>query len=150
MIVRKNVETIAALILVSFAVFTWIQASAISGGAGIFPRLIVYVLAFFSLVYLVRSIAVARAGTQVFEDIGIFLILLVASVIYINCVTYVGYVTSSLIFIPLMAWMIGFRRPLYILAVTLIYMASVYLLFEVVFGRPLPSELLLETLREFR
>jgi len=147
MVGRKHTETVAALILVGFSVFAWSEASEITGGAGIFPRLIIYVLTFFSLVYLVRSIVVARPTARVVENVGIFAILLIASVIYINGVTYLGYVTSSLIFIPLVTWVIGFRRPLYILLVTLIYILSVYVLFEVIFDRPLPSELLLEQLR---
>lgn len=147
MVGRKHTETVAALILVGFSVFAWSEVSEITGGAGIFPRLIIYVLTFFSLVYLVRSIMVARPTRQVVENLGIFAILLVASIVYINGVTYLGYVTSSLIFIPLATWAIGFRRPLYILVVTLVYIVSVYVLFEVIFGRPLPSELLLEQLR---
>jgi len=146
-VARKYTETFAALILLGFSVFAWSEASEIGGGAGIFPRLIIYVLTFFSLVYLVRSVLVARPGKQIIERGGIFVIMLLTSIIYINGVTYVGYVTSSLIFIPLVTWVIGFRRPLYILLVTLIYILSVYVLFEVIFDRPLPSELLLEQLR---
>lgn len=147
MIARKHTETIAAAFLLAFSIFAWVQAAAISGGAGTFPKLIVYVLTFFSAVYLVRSLMVARPAIRVIEHGGIFAVLLVTTLIYINGVTYAGYVTSSIVFIPLSAWLVGFRRPIYIAIVTVVYIVSVYVLFEVVFGRPLPSELLLEYLR---
>ena len=144
----KHSEVIAASLLLGFSIFAWIQASEIQGGAAIFPKLTVYVLTFFSAIYLIRSVLASQPNIRVMSHVGAFTTLMICAVLYINGVVYVGYVTSSVIFIPICAWLVGFRRPIYICVVTLIYVVSVYLLFEVVFDRPLPAELLVRYLHE--
>ncbi len=146
----RSAEVMAGLMLVAFSVFAWREAASIRGDAAFFPSAIIVALGFFSLVYLVRSVAAGRRTEAVFERWWIFVAALAISLIYANAVAYVGYVTSTVVFIPVMAWVIGFRRPAYIAVTTLVYLLCVYFMFEVVFRRPLPSEMLLELLRSVR
>ncbi len=146
----RSAEVMAGLVLVAFSVFAWREAVAIRGAAAFFPMAIIAALGFFSLVYLVRSVLAGRQTETVFERWRIFVAALVISLIYINAVVHVGYITSTVFFIPVLAWVIGFRRPAYIALTTLIYLVCVYFMFEVVFRRPLPSEMLLEFIRSIR
>jgi putative tricarboxylic transport membrane protein len=140
----------AGLVLVAFAAFAWNEAGRIRGAAAFFPSIVIGALGVFSLIYLVRSVLAGRPGEAMFERWWIFAAALVISLVYVNLVVRIGYVTSTAVFIPVLAWVIGFRRPVYIAVTTVVYLASVYLLFEIVFRRPLPTELLLEYLRSLR
>jgi hypothetical protein len=72
---------------------------------------------------------------------------LVLTIVYVNLAVAIGYITATILYIPAVAWLIGFRRPVYISVVTVVYLVSVYALFELVFGRALPSELLFDLVR---
>lgn len=146
----RNAEVIAGLVLVAFSVFAWREASGIRPAAAMFPSLIIMALGFFSVVYLVRSVLAGGATPPVFARGWVFVVVMALTLLYVNAVVRIGYVTSTLVFIPLLAWVIGFRRPVYIAVTTLVYLACVYVLFELLFGRPLPSEALLEFLRRLR
>ena len=138
MIARYS-ETITGLLLVALAAFAMFEASKMSGGARFFPMLVSGALGIFSLIYLVRSVLAARPSPPTIPNAGKFFIVLIGSIIYINAIVAVGYITSTVVFIPLIAWLIGFRRPVFIIVTTLVYIVSVYVLFEVLFGRALPS-----------
>lgn len=145
--ITRNAEAIAGLVLVCFAIFAWYASYSIRGSAAFFPSIIIIALGLFSVIYLARSLLAPRRIPQVFERWWIFLIVLGLTIVYAMMVVKVGYITSTVVYIPLLAWIIGFRRPVYIAVTTLTYMVCVYVLFEIVFRRPLPSELFLEFVR---
>ncbi len=145
----NRTEAIAGLVLLAFTAFAWNAATGIRGAAAMFPRAIIVVIGVFSLIYLVRSLVKGRKSEPIFKRWHIFAVVLVGSVIYVQMVVAVGYVTSSLLFIPIMSWIIGFRRPIYIAVATTTYVASVHLLFDVVFNRPMPDDFTIELLRGF-
>lgn len=143
----NRTELMAGLALLLFSVFAWREAAGIRGAAAMFPRAITVILGFFSLLYLLRSIFNGRAGEPFFKNFVIFCAILVGSIIYIQSVVFVGYVTSTAIFVPLISWVIGFRRPVYIAIVTIIYVLSIYFIFEVIFKRPMPDDLSIQLIR---
>ena len=145
--ITRNAEAVAGVALVAFAAFAWYQSYSIRGAAAFFPSLVIVALGFFSLVYLGRSLAAPRILAPVFQRSWVFVTVFVLSVIYAYAVVSVGYLTSTIVYIPLIAYLTGFRRPVYLAVATLTYMVCVYVLFEIVFRRPLPSEMLLEYIR---
>lgn len=143
----RSAEVMAGLVLLAFTVFAWREASAIRGPAAFFPSVIIGALGALSLIYLTRSVLAGRSGEAMFERGFVFVAVLGLSLVYVYAVAHVGYVSSTLVFIPALAWVIGFRRPTYLAVTTVVYIASVYVTFEIVFQRPLPSEMLLEFVR---
>lgn len=143
----RSAEVMAGLVLVAFSVFAWREASMIRGAASFFPSLVIGALGIFSLIYLTRSVLAGRPEEPVFVRGWVFVAALAISLVYVNAVAHIGYVTSTVVFIPVLAWVIGFRRPVYLAVTTVGYIICVYVMFELVFRRPLPSELLLEFLR---
>ena len=140
-------EVIAGLLLVGFSLFAWSEAAQIRGAAAMFPSGVIAMLGFFSVIYLLRSIFNGRATEPMFPRAGLFAIVLIGSLIYTQLVVTVGYVTSTLLFIPLTAWIIGFHRPIYIAIVTVVYVTTTDLLFEVAFNRPMPDDYFLLMIR---
>ncbi len=136
----NRTEVAAGLALCGFCLFAWQQAAQLRSAAGMFPKAVIVLMGFFSVIYLLRSIFNGSATDALFQQARMFAVVLIGSVIYTLLVVTVGYVTSTVIFVPLISWMIGFRRPLYIAVTTVVYVATAYLLFEVVFERPMPDD----------
>jgi hypothetical protein len=140
----RYTEAMVGVVLVAFSAFALAQTLAISGGARIFPLISVGTLGLFSAIYLARSLLAPKETEPLVTRPGIFAIVVGLTLVYMNLAVAVGYITSTILYIPAVAWLIGFRRPVYLAVTTLVYLVTVYVLFEVIFGRALPPELLFE------
>ena len=143
----RYTEAMVGVVLVAFSAFALSQTLALSGGARIFPLIAVATFGIASMIYLARSVLAPKETEPLVTRPGIFAVVLILTLVYINLAVVIGYVTATIFYIPSVAWLIGFRRPVYLAVATLTYLAAVYLLFEVLFGRALPPELLIERLR---
>ena len=65
------------------------------------------------------------------------------TVLYVAGVRFLGYVTASVIFIPVTAWFLGIRKPVLLAATTAIFVGTIAYLFREVFSIPLPRETIL-------
>ena len=68
----------------------------------------------------------------------------VLMIIYGVVLCYAGFIASSLILIPAIMWVMGERRPLFLVIVTALIVLCVYVAFEVVFKSPLPESIFSE------
>lgn len=68
----------------------------------------------------------------------------VLMVIYAIALCYAGFIVSSLILIPAIMWIMGERRPLFIVITTALIVLCIYVSFEVVFNSPLPESIFSE------
>lgn len=114
------------------------------GAGGVFPRVVAAIMMAASLGLLIKGFlrptriepltreGMLRVGTAV-----------VLTLLYIVGVAQLGFITSSLIFIPATAYLLGLKRHLLILATTLPFVAGVHFLFQAIFGTPLPPDLIL-------
>ncbi len=140
----RYTEAMAGVVLVAFSAFALAQTLGISGGAQIFPLIAVATLGIASVIYLARSLLAPKETEPLVTRPGIFAIVLGLTLVYMNLSVAIGYITATIVYIPTVAWLIGFRRPVYLAVATAIYLVVVYVLFEVLFGRALPPELLFE------
>jgi putative tricarboxylic transport membrane protein len=137
----RYAETIIALILLVLCAVAWIYIGGMRSGADIFPRMIVTALSILSLIYLVRSLLTSRQlAANIFIDKSRFAIVLLLTVIYISSFKFIGYFTATALFIPILSYLIGFKRPIYIIVATLAFLTCLYVMFVLVFRRALPSE----------
>ena len=65
------------------------------------------------------------------------------AVLYVIGVRWIGYITSSALYVPLSAYVLGLRNWVWIVAGTVIFVAASSVLFIEVFKAPLPPERLL-------
>ena len=77
------------------------------------------------------------------EHPGRFVATLACCLIYYLALPSVGFYTTSALFIILLAVVLGERRPLVVLGITLGFITLLYGLFAVVLKRPLPVEFFL-------
>lgn len=131
-------DGIGALVLLALTGAAWLETGTIPGEARLFPRLVLAVMAVLSVAMLVRSFA-RRAETGAFVQApGALAITLGLAVVYIAAVEVIGYFAATALFVPGLALALGLRRKRLLALTTVGFVVAVYLVFVVVFGRPLP------------
>ena len=135
-------DGIAALVLLALSGAAWIETGTIPGEARLFPRLVLGVMGVLSVAMLVRSFARRTDAGPFFLAPGALAVTLALAVVYIAAVEVIGYFAATALFVPGLALALGLRRTLLLALTTLGFVAAVYLVFVVLFGRPLPLGLL--------
>jgi hypothetical protein len=94
-----------------------------------------------SAIMLVQSLRRPSAGSF-FVDFGNFVITVLIAGVYISLVEPLGYLLATSVFIPVLAVALGMRRPQLLAVTTIGFVVVVYLIFVIVFDRPLPLGIL--------
>ncbi len=139
-----NQDRILAVTIVVVTVFFWAESADIAADeARMYPRMIL--VALFALGVLLAARAFKSDKEQraaaIFTSVPAFCLFLLASTLYVASVSTLGFFTASGIYMPVVAYLLGLRRHLMNLAVTAIFLLAAYLVFVVVFARPLPREI---------
>jgi hypothetical protein len=134
-------ESLAALALLAVVGAAWVESASIPGEARLFPRLILGLMGVLSAIMLVQSLRRPSAGSF-FVDFGNFVITVLIAGVYISLVEPLGYLLATSVFIPVLAVALGMRRPQLLAVTTIGFVVVVYLIFVIVFDRPLPLGIL--------
>ena len=123
---------------------TFLFLSQSLGNGGMFPRAVAGIMIAASLGLLVKSFvrpsAIAPMTREAMLRVTVAVVL---TLLYIVGVAKLGFVTSSLIFIPATAYALGLKRHVMIAVSTVLFVVFVHLLFKAIFGTPLPPDLIL-------
>lgn len=111
-------------------------------GAAFVPWVLAGLLALLSLMLLVGSIisksedtAVSVPKRDLFGITGLLLLI----VVYVKLMSYLGFIPVSIVFLALLTWVAGSRKPLGILVFSVTATTIVYLLFQKFFNVQLPA-----------
>jgi hypothetical protein len=114
------------------------------GAGGVFPRAVAGIMMAASLGLLIKAFikpsAIAPLAREAILRVAAAVVL---TLLYIVGVAKLGFITASLVFIPAAAYALGLKRHLLVWVTTVVFVASVYVLFETLFGTPLPRDLIL-------
>ena len=135
-----------AVVVFILAGAMFLQAGKLPFEAGLFPRLVTAVMLMAAVAMFARSFmgpGGARAE-PVFINWPLLAITLIMTVLYVIAVRAIGYFTSSVVFVPAIAYALGLRDHRAIAAGTVLFVAFLYLVFVRVFQLPMPREMLLE------
>ncbi len=145
----RRANIIISIILLAFSGFYGVLISRLPSrdlpntlGATFVPWVLAGLLVLLSLMLLVSNIVSKSADSPVSipqRDIfGIAgLILLIAA--YIKLMSYVGFIPISIVFLALLTWIAGSRKPLGILFFSVLTTCIVYFLFQKFFSVQLPA-----------
>ena len=75
-------------------------------------------------------------------DLSRFVLILAVGAAYVAGFVWLGFFTSTVIMVPAVAWMLGYREPKVILLTTLSITLVLYAVFRLLLGVPLPEEAL--------
>ncbi len=95
-------------------------------------------LAVLSLVLLVQKTPSPDSHVQWVRSPRNFIFSILSIAGYGAVVSYLGFFPASAIFMPVLALLLGYRRPLYILLATALILSFVYLVFVYSLGVPVP------------
>ncbi len=126
-----------------------ILAAAMFISTGYFPKRVVsatrYVLflsgtlAAFSSIFLVQTLASSISDRVVWiKAPGPFFMTVILTVLYAFSLDFLGFFPSSGIYIVLLGWGLGFKKPLWLVGGTSILMALIYLVFVKFLSVPVP------------
>lgn len=143
MLVRDH---IAALIIFLFGAAVFFVAGDFPPAAALFPRAVAAVMMIAAIVIGIRATISARpsGGTEFDREATIRIgVTIGLTILYVAGVRFLGYVTASVIFIPVTAWFLGVRRPVLLAATTVVFVGVIAYLFREIFSIPLPREAIL-------
>ena len=143
---QKQVEIAFCAGFLVLLIAGWISLSDIPAQARLFPRMIIGFTAFVTLAMALRALWALRtdggdSGWRMFENLGRWTIAVVALPLYVLGVSTIGYFTSTLIFIPALAIVLGYRRPVVAISIALVFDVLIYIVFIAVFERRLPADI---------
>lgn len=135
------------VVLLAFAAFGFIAANEFSNpdvkyGSDFLPKLILILLAIFSVALCVNSILKLKKSpskTQFDKKVFIRVILFMASLIlYINLFFTLGFIVSSIIFLIIAQYLYGLRKWVQLFSVSIVVPVILYFIFTALFNIPLP------------
>ncbi len=119
------------------------DAAYVPIGAGALMGLFSLPLIWRGLVGLLAGHATSQPVMALVDHPGRFMATLACCLVYYVALPTVGFYTTSALFILLLALVLGERRPLVVLGITVGFIILLYGLFAVVLKRPLPVEFFL-------
>lgn len=136
-------DRITAFVVLGLAALAFSHIWQLPAGAALFPTLnfalagalavILFALTFFPRLRLAET-------KPFFQNIRNFSIAVGVTLIYLAHVSVIGYFTATSIYMLVLAYLLGYRRPRPLLLGTAAFIASVYGVFVLLFSRPLPVE----------
>ena len=139
----SNHDRVASAVFFIAAGFLFYHTGEIPEEAAFYPRMVLGLMVILSVLMFLKTF-LKKELTKIFEPFfihpGRFIFIAFVMLTYIFGVQYLGYYSASLIFIPAVAWVLGYRDTRVILATTICYLLFIFLVFDQLFGRPLTRE----------
>lgn len=140
-------DRIGAAALFVLCLLAWSRSARFPDDAIVFPRIVIALLAVLSVAMLAKTFlgsGVATERRRFFIDGRRFGLTALAILAYVVAVSVLGYFTATIVFLPLMALGLGYRRPFPLALMAAFFCGAVFLVFVVMFERPLPPERILQ------
>jgi hypothetical protein len=136
-------DSVAGLTAFAFAAAVFFMAGSYPASTALFPRAVSIFMMIAGGILTVRGFfRTAEHDVLPRKTLLLIAAVILLTIVYIVAVDYLGFVTSSLVFIPVTAYLLGVRNLFLIAATAVIFVSAVAFLFKIVFGVPLPPEYL--------
>lgn len=147
----KKTEIVVGIFLLASCLFAFLSIRDLPDDAKMFPNIILGVLAACVCVSLIRCVSGVSEKVQgksakewqFFENVKRFIICVIVFSIYLLFVESIGFFISSTLLIICMATFVGYRKYLSLVLSLTGFLLFVYLIFVLLFERPLPPEFFL-------
>ena len=139
-----NHDRIAGIIIFAVGALLYYHSLEFPPESAQFPRMVLTLWLALSGWMIVRSFVLADWRNMEYDAFfihaGRLALAIAMMALYIIAIDLVGYYTTTVVYIPLMAWLLGYRNKIIIIASTVIYLSIVLGVFDVLFERQLPKE----------
>lgn len=120
-------------------------------GSAYLPTAVLSLLTLLLIAWSARAFMLVKKGrTEAFQfqkaEVKRFVVLTIASIALISVSPWIGFTTSFLVFVPLTGFLLGYRKWKGLVLTGVVFASLVYLVFETLLSRPLPTELFMRLL----
>ncbi|WP_417560633.1 tripartite tricarboxylate transporter TctB family protein [Marinomonas sp.] len=141
---KAKIELLSSIVVTIFSVFGLIEAWGYSATSGFLPRIVLFIMLALSLIWVAQSLKSilqfkSQEKTADFEW-GKFFLIISSSTLFVLGISYLGVITSSVIFTPLLALGLGYRNVKNVTIAAFVFCTLIYVIFRVVLRIPLPPE----------
>ena len=147
--IARDYESLISIFLFGGSVGAFIFIDTFPGASAIFPRMVTGLAILLTAILVVKASMRSDGGrerVQFFINIPRFAIGSGVMFLYLLSVNHVGYFTSTALFIPILAYLLSYKKLISSIILTAIYIAAIYLIFVVIFKTTLPPEIILQFL----
>ena len=146
---RAAIELVAALAVGAVSAAAVAESYGYRGASSYMPTIIAGFAVALSAIWALQSaVALARGTWAPFEITGAavlrFATIVAVTALYVLGITYAGFFTSTVVMVPLFAFLIGYRNLPVALIATAGFCVILYCVFRLLLKIPLPPETLLE------
>lgn len=145
----KAIELVIALVVAAVFAALFSEAQSYSAQSKMMPMAVTGLAVALSLIWAFQcGISLVRHGSgerlPAGDELGRLATIIAAVVVYILCVQYLGFFTATIVMIPLLSGLVGYRNWRISLLVTAGFVVVLYAVFRLLLSIPLPPETLLE------
>lgn len=136
-------DRITSLVLLGGTAVAWHHSTSFPREAATFPLLVLGILGGFSVLLLVQSFLprLREVSKRPFIDEPQTVIVgITVTAAYFFFIPIIGYFTTNLIYVALLSRLLGFKNNVTSIAISVGYALFAYIVFVLLFNRPLPPE----------
>ena len=143
-----NHDRIAGILIFAVCVLLFQHTLSLPTETAQFPRVVLIIMLGLSGWMILRSFVLADWRNMQYNAFfihgGRFTLAVVTMGLYIVGINYLGYYTATIFYIPIMAALLGYRSKIVIVFSTVIYIAIILGVFDILFERQLPKEFFMQ------
>lgn len=148
---RITPTAIGAAVLISVVLFFLFFSVNLKGSSAYFPTFTLGLILILSMVLIVKEVFVrkpadpdAKKGEPWSKTLTLQIALsIVLMFAYIPLMNWVGFYTTTLIYVPIVSYIYGYRDIKRVIIGTVVYTGLLYIIFSQLMGREMPSGILL-------
>ena len=145
-------DSYLAIIIILFSVVVYLGSLSYPDESAYFPRFIILLLGVLGGVLLVKelrkktgpAIDKVNEGTSIFRNQAFFKVSLMifSSLIYLLILNWVGFFSTTIVYLPVMIFLMGVKKPTTIVISTGVVLFFIFLIFRAFLKVPFPEGLL--------
>lgn len=147
----KIVELTVALIVFVLSALGLTEATSFTRASAYLPTAVLGFACFLSAIWAIQSVVSIRRERPALavdpSEARRMITLAVLSALYALAIGWIGFFTSTIIFLPLAGVLLGYRNVIGLVIATAAFLALLYAVFGLLLNTPLPPELILQLLR---
>ncbi len=135
------------IFFISLSLFFWMLSARFADGdaygPAVVPRLWAFLLTLCSLILYLKVLAGKESEDPKPGRLDIVLRFIVLLMLYIPAIKFIGYFISTIVFLPVAMWLLGYRNRIAIIVITIAWMLLSYVLFFRILHVALPQGILI-------
>ena len=140
-------DIVSSFVVFAFSLAAFLMAARFGGGAELFPRGLAVIMMLASVIMFLRAWfwpQMVPPGIPKMElaDIRRTAACVAITVAYVALIETLGFATSSILFIVVISYAMGYRNHLALWLTAVLFVGTLYTLFVRVFHTPLPTDLI--------